>query len=207
MEVVVDGLGGWGADTAGTTVGEVLRTIRSSLGGRAIVSLVLDGEPLTEQRQSELARRRAADFGLLIVRTVDAKSFSLMALEGIVTHLRNLERAHALAAQHLEASELGRAMERLAECHNGWDTLARALRDVATVSGIDLRRVDADGKPADERFRDLQFSLARFRTAQQFRDLVREGDLAEHDLRPMLAGWRAIVDALRMSLTDRSDAS
>jgi hypothetical protein len=197
LEVVVDGRGGWGTGSAGATLGAVLDTVRSAIGRRTVVQVLLDGEDLSRERQTQLGERSASEFSLLEIRTVDPQAFGRDALIGISSHLRNLEQAHADAAQLLESSEYGRGTERLSECYTGWDTLSRAVRDVAQLTGIELKNVELGSQRGDELIRKLNQVLMRFRGAMEFRDVMRLSELSDQELRPMIAQWTAMVEKLR----------
>jgi hypothetical protein len=199
VEVVVDGRRGWGAGD-GRTLGAIWDAVEASLGRKKIILMVLDGEELTRERRQELRGRNAGDFSLLEVKTVDPVDFGREALKGISAHLENLDRAHCEAARLLEAAEYGRATERLWECYNGWDTLSRAVRDVAVMAGVSLAKVPARGTTGSELIGRLNQTLARFRSAMDFPDIVRLSRLATHDLRPELAAWRTLVDKLARDL-------
>ncbi len=201
MEVVIDGRGGWTRGSAGSTLAAVLETVRKALGGRRIVLIVLDGEELTRERESALGARNSDDFSMLEMRTIDSGVLGRETLKGIAAHLANLERAHQEAAKLIEAAEYGRATERLTECYGGWDTLSRAVRDAAFIAGTELKSIDLGPYRADELVRKLNQSLMRVRGAMEFRDVMRLSELAEQELKPALADWRKLVDALTKRLS------
>jgi len=200
LEVVIDGRGGWGSGSAGGTLGAVLATVRGAIGKRTVVQVVLDGEDLTRERQAQLGERSSSDFSLLEIKTVDPVAFGRDTLAGIASHIGNLERTHVEAQQLLDASEYGRGTERLSECYTGWDTLSRAVRDVASLLGTELKSVDVAGQKGDDLVRRLNQVLMRFRGAMEFRDVMRLSELADQELKPMLAQWRSMVDALGKGL-------
>ncbi|MBI2931119.1 MAG: hypothetical protein HYY16_05670 [Planctomycetes bacterium] len=200
MEVVIDGRGGWGTGASGTTLGRVLETVQSSIGRRTVIQVVLDGVELTRERQEELRHKNTNEFGLLEVKTADPVTFALEAMKGIRSHLQNLERCHGEAAQFIEAAEYGRATERLTECYSSWDTLSRAVRDVAFMIGAEMKSLDLGAMRGDDLIRRLNLALMRFRSAMEFRDVMRLSEIADQDLRPAIIAWRALLEKLAKKL-------
>lgn len=198
MEIVVDGATGWMTPEAGTTIAAVLDSIREQAlrRRRAIVSFRLDGEDLTRERQGQLAASPAATYGLLEVKTVDPFELSLNTLYGLVQHLDNMEDAHRDAADLVRAGDYGRAAEKLEACFGGWEVVVHAVRDVSRVCGARLADLKAGKGTAEQLVLRLQGHLQRFRAAFDARDVVTVADVAEHELVPAIADWKAVVQAL-----------
>jgi len=209
MEVVVDGKSGMMAPESGTTFHAIFDTLRKSASQRrrAVASFTLDGEVLSVERQADLAGQPPGQYGLLEVRTVDPFDFSLGTLNGLVSHLKNMEKTHDEAALFAASGEFAKALEKFDACFQGWDILIRAVRDVASLSTADLRTMKAGNSTIQDQIRLLQDALLRFSAAFEFKDVMRVADIVQNELKPRLADWRAVVDALGQHVARLSGAA
>lgn len=198
MEVVVDGRSGMNAPESGTTFQAIFESCRKAATSRrrAVVAFVLDGEALSVDRQADLAGQPPGSYGLLEVRTVDPFEFSLTTLTGLLGHLRNMEKTHDEAAIFAGSGEFAKALEKFDAVFQGWDILIRAVRDVAALSAADLRTLKAGGSAVQEQIRLLQDALLRFSAAFEFKDVMRVADIVQNELKPRLADWKSVVEAL-----------
>ncbi len=198
MEVVVDGKFGLVAPEAGTTFREVFESLRRSAATRrrVVVSFVLDGEPITAEREGVLYDQPPGDYGLLEVRTIDPLQTAFDTLAGLNGHLRNMERLHGEAGAAAASGEYAKALEKFDACFNAWDILLRVVRDVASLSSADFRSLRAQGETVDVRLRELQDSLLRFSAALEFKDVMRIAEILQRELATALSGWKAVVEAL-----------
>ena len=198
MEVVVDGRAGLTTADTGTTFQSVFEQVRrvAALKRRIVVSLTLDGETLSAEREGALAPRAPEGFALLEVRTVDPVQLSLETLAGLQAHVANMGRTHDEAAEAAEKGEYSRALEKFDAVFHGWDIRLRAVRDVGALSGADFRTLAAGDGPVENRIRQLQDALLRFSAALEFKDVPRIAEIVKTELRTALEHWKAVVEAL-----------
>ncbi|HYE99357.1 MAG TPA: hypothetical protein VEJ18_10620 [Planctomycetota bacterium] len=198
MEVVVDGRAGLTTPETGTTFRTLFEQIRRSaaLKRRVVVSLTLDGETLSAEREGTLAGQPPTGFALLEVRTVDPVQLSLETLGGLQGHVANMIRTHDEAAEASEKGEYARALEKFDAVFHGWDILLRAVRDVGALSGADFRQLTAGDGPVENRIRQLQDALLRFSAALEFKDVPRITEIVKQELRSALDHWKEVVAAL-----------
>lgn len=198
MEVVVDGKMGHSSPEGSATFRAILDTICRTVASRKriVVSMTLDGETLSPERQSLLANRPAAELGFLEVKTVDPIRLSLETLAGLPGHVKNMERSQAEAAQAATSGEYAKALEKFDAVFNGWDILLRAVRDVGTLAGADFRTLRSEGQPVETRIRELQDALVRFSASLEYKDVPAITDIIAKELTRALGHWRGIVDAL-----------
>jgi hypothetical protein len=209
MEVVVDGKTGMNAPETGTTFQVIFEGLRKTVASRrrAIVSFILDGEVLSVERQADLAGQPPGTYGLLEVRTVDPFEFSVGTLTGLLSHLKNMERTHDEAAACVSSGEFSKALEKFDACFQGWDILIRAVRDVAGLSSADIRSLKAGASTVQDRIRALQDTLLRFSAAFEFKDVMRIAEIVQNELKPHLAEWKAVVEALSQHVARLSGAA
>ena len=198
VEVVVDGKSGMNAPETGTTFHSIFESLRKTAASRrrAVVAYVLDGEELSIQRQADLAGQPPGTYGLLEVRTVDPFEFSINTLTGLAGHLKNMSRTHDEASAFVASGEFSKALEKFDACLQSWDILLRAVRDVASLSSADIRALKAGPLPVQEQIRQVQDVLLRFGAAFEFKDVMRIADIVQNELKPRLADWRAVIEAL-----------
>jgi hypothetical protein len=202
MQVVVDGKTGLSTPDGGASLGSVFSSLRlsASARNRVVTSLELDGEVLTSEREADLAGRTTAGFGLLEVTTVDPVPFSIETLAGMLVHIANVERAHAAAEALIAEVNHVKAFDKLDECFRGWDILNRAVRDVGALNSADLRVLQAGGESLDARLQTLQGALHHFRNALSLKEIIKAGDVAREELKPLLAPWRRVIETLSQNL-------
>lgn len=198
MEVVVDGRTGLSTAHGEATFRSVVDAVRKSVASRQriVVSMTLDGESLSPERQGMISERPAADFGLLEVRTVDPLRLSAETLAGLTAHLANMDRTQREAAAASDGGEYAKALEKFDAVFNGWDILLRAVRDVGALSGADFQAVQAGDRPVELRIRELQDALVRFSASLEYKDVAAISEIIAKELTAALAHWRSIVDSL-----------
>lgn len=198
MEVVVDGKTGLVTPDADARFGAIFDSLRRTAASRCrvIVSFTLDGELLSRERQSGLAAETTADFSLLEVRTVDPFQVSIETLSGLLSHLGNIEKAHASAASLADEGASTQALERLDDCLHGWDILLRAVRDVGSLTSAEFRTLPVGQETVEVRLKRLQAALLKFKTAFEFENAAQVAEVAESDLRPLLPEWRGVIEVL-----------
>ncbi|HLY08213.1 MAG TPA: hypothetical protein VKW04_02800 [Planctomycetota bacterium] len=198
MEVVVDGKTGLSTPDAGTTIQAFLEAFRRNISSRrrVIVSFTLDGEKIDPDNLGVRAQESPGKFGLLEVKTADPFQFSVGTLSGLLTHLKNMEKAQEEALQFAAAGEYAKTLEKADSCFYSWDILLRAVRDVGTLSTADLKTLDAGGVSVDARIRELQDALLRYAAAMEFKDVARIAELIQTEFRLRLHDWRTVVEAL-----------
>lgn len=198
MEVVVDGKTGLVTPDGGTTFQAILEALRRNISSRrrVIVAFTLDGERIDPDKLGDKADQPPGNFGLLEVRTADPFQFSVSTLTGLLTHLKNMEKAQEDALQFAAAGEYAKTLEKADACFYSWDILLRAVRDVGTLSTADLKSLDAGGVTVEVRIRELQDALLRYSAAMEFKDVARIAELIQTEFRPRLQDWRTVVEAL-----------
>jgi hypothetical protein len=209
MEVVVDGRTGLSAGQEGATFKAVFESVRRTASSRrrVIVSVILDGEVLSPERQGMLADRASADFGLLEIKTIDPILLSLETLTGLLAHVKNMERTQAEAAAAAESGEYAKALEKFDAVFNGWDILLRAVRDVGALSSADFREMQAGGGSVEVRIRELQDALVRFSASLEYKDVPAITDIIANELSKALGHWREIVECLSKHVAKVSGVS
>lgn len=198
MEVVVDGRMGHSSAQGKATFRSVLDAVRKTVASRnrLVVSMTLDGESLSPERQGLISERSAAEFGLLEVRTIDPLRLSSETLHGLPVHVNNMERLQREAGEAAEASEYAKALEKFDAVFSGWDILLRAVRDVGALSGADFRSLQVGDRPVETRIRELQDALVRFSASLEYKDVPVISEIIAKELSAALVHWRGIVDAL-----------
>jgi hypothetical protein len=209
VEVVVDGRTGMVTPGEGATFRSIFDSLRKSISlrRRVIVGFTLDGENVTPEQEAKLGSQPTGTYGLLEVRTVDPFAFSLDTLTGLISLLRTMERTHDDASGFVASGEYTKALEKFDSCFQCWDILVRAVRDVGGITAADFRTLRAGGEPVQDRIRQLQDVLMRFAAAFEFKDVVRIGEIVKTELRPRLADWRSVLDALSQHVARLSGAA
>jgi hypothetical protein len=198
MEVVVDGKTGLMTPDDGTTFQAVLEALRRNISSRrrVIVSFTLDGEKIDPDKLGEKADQPPGKFGLLEVKTADPFQFSVSTLSGLLTHLKNMEKAQDEALEFAGKGEYAKTLEKAESLFYSWDILLRAVRDVGTLSTADLKTLDAGGATVDARIRELQDALLRYAAAMEFKDVALIAELIQTEFRLRLHDWRTVIESL-----------
>ncbi|MBI2901716.1 MAG: hypothetical protein HYY17_16145 [Planctomycetes bacterium] len=205
MEVIVDGSYGWPVAREESTLGEVFDQVRRQVEGksRVVVALVLDGESLNRAKQEELKGAAVHGRGLLEVKTVDPVRLSGDTVSLLLPYLAGLERLHEEGAAFLAREELTGALQKLAQCMDGWDVLTHAVRDVAHLTDIDFTAIPHGNGTLEDRLRRLSAALVRFRAAIELKEAERLSAIVEKELRVQLQEWRGVLETLQARLVRR----
>lgn len=205
MEVILDGSSGWPVSDEDATLGSVFAQVRRQTEAkrRLVVSLMLDGETINRARETELRDKPARAFSLLEVKTVDPVRLSADTVRLLLPYVTDLERLHEEGLAHLRAEELTRALQKLAQCMDGWDVLTHAIRDLAHLTHIDFTSVPHGAGTLEDRLRRLSATLVRFRSALELKETERIEGIVNRELRTHLKDWRGVLETLRTQLVPR----
>jgi hypothetical protein len=186
----------------GSSLRELLQDVRSRVRseGRIVVSVTLDGAALGSEKERELGEQAPGAAARLEFRTADAAEFSRETLAGLIAETGQVERLHDEAAEKVIAGRYDDALATFEACFRGWSLLSGAVRDILSLVPVDLAKLDAAGEPASARIRKVVEGLELFRKAFAARDVVRIADVAQYELRPRVADWRAVLEALRAAV-------
>ena len=208
MEVVVDGRMGHSSSQDKATFQSVVDAVRKTVASRKrlVVSMTLDGESLSPERQGMISARSAAEFGLLEVRTIDPLRLSSETLHGLPGHVSNMERIQREAGEAADASEYAKALEKFDSVFSGWDILLRAVRDVGALAGVDFHALKVGDRPVEARIRELQDALVRFSASLEYKDVPVISEIISKELSVALGHWRGIVEALSRHVARISDS-
>jgi hypothetical protein len=132
----------------------------------------------------------------VLIHTADPFQFSVGTLSGLLTHLKNMEKSQEEALEFASKGEYAKTLEKADACFYGWDILLRAVRDVGTLSGADLKTLDSGGVTIDARIRELQDALLRYSAAMEFKDVARIAELIQTEFRVRLHDWRTVIETL-----------
>ena len=179
---------------------------RRRLGGqkRAILSLTLDGETLTPERQKAVSGDSVSAHSLLEIRSLDPLALCLSTLESLGPHMDALDQRLDEGARLVLDGNLAKGGEKLFQAVDGWDILARAVRDVGSLSAIDFNTLQAGPGTVQDLIRKLRKALTTYQMVCDARDMTRVAEMARDELRPILAEWRGMVEAIQVEVKRRS---
>ena len=199
MDIVIDGKRGLVGVGSGGTFAGIFETIQKFCAskGRIITSVSLDGKELSAGRREALKAVASDGKSVLQVVTADAREFSLGTLEELDSLVAQLEKLHEATSGHVIAGAYRDAMLQAEGCFQGWQMLIGTVRDLGVLLNVNFTTLQVGGQSVDARFVRVKDAFQKFTDAFARQDGVRLGDIIQHELRPLLADWRTVIDALR----------
>lgn len=206
MDVVIDGERGKVVPEPDAPFERIFKGVRAHVFAtrRIVLSMALDGQELSWGRQEALKPEVPKAGALLEVKTADSIQFSLETVANLTEHVANLEQGHEGAAAKMIAGAYKDALQLLAGCFEGWKVLVSGIRQMANLTSIDLATLTAGKATVDQVIQETLDSLVRFKEAFDQKDVVRIGDLAQYELKPLLGSWRLVLEVIGRELARKS---
>jgi len=166
--------------------------------GRAVMSVRVDGAPVTPDALAETLRNKSAeDVDTLEITTEDIKSLVDNALSELEQVLPDLPQVCRRLAEIFQSEDPDSGYDPFHQLAAIWKTVKERQIQVASALDIDLNSAVVDGKLIAEHHAELNTLLAEAAEGIQKGDCVTLGDLLEHEL-PSRAEMEArIVGMLR----------
>lgn len=193
----------------GALLGGVVDAARVNImkSGMVITGFILDGVDLTREKEKEFREKPVENFTLLEVKAASPHELSLNTLNEIKPCLENLRQHHLRAAELVSAGNYRQSMTVLNECFAAWEDIIKGIKNVASVSKIDVIGQDFDGGRLTEKIGKLGEVLRNFQNAMATQDVVRMKDISEYEVQPLIADWNTVVDKLISAVAKKSEIS
>ncbi len=192
-----------GGEKTARTWGELLQLLDRDLGeqGHLVTAARFDGVDEPSFRDAACADREIAGcqtieidastpVALLVRCLADAAVGIERLCDGAIT-LADQFRGHDVAGANAGLADLGENIRALVQ-------LVEALR---LPLGIDVERLQWDGRPVPSHLEELGELVQSIIDAQEGHDWLTVADIIEYDLEPALRRWHAILLALHSAAT------
>ncbi len=186
--------------TPDTTFGNLLLQLRKGLAeyGQVVAELILDGEPLTEQREALLSADPVGSYGLLKVTGVFAPDMVNHILNGLSEAIDALQKKSSAIGRLVQQGHRGEALEHLDRFTGDLGAFADGIHHC--YSFLKTARSSAF-RPIDEDMQGLRALLERINEVIVSEEDVEFGDLLLYEVPDSLEAWRSLLDATTKALT------
>jgi len=180
----------------GATLGAVVSELRKRASRRrqVVSGILLDGEPLTPEREIEAAGRPAEEFSRLDAELAAPEDLVGRVLDGLRDAIEKIAGRAEAAAREIRGGLPAR--ERIVEVAEGLGFVVGAMQD----SGRLLALVSPEPPAPLRTALGLETVLGEVLSALAADDAVRLSDALDHELVPALDGFESEIRALRESL-------
>lgn len=196
MDIRIDGVQGLVEPDPGATLEETLDKVRKAVfrSRRRVVSFSLDGEELTRQRQKELSRTRAEQFGRLEVATINPYEASLAVMNELLQNFERLENAYQSVADRFREGQNEEALRILRVCVDFWRMTFNGIEYAAVLLDLKIDQMRVDGRSVAEWLQVLLDVGGRTFQSIQAGDAVRLADLSQYEMKPLIPTFRRVVE-------------
>lgn len=189
------------APATNANVEVLLALLRRELPDQLVVSVVLDGTRVEDDRLEEVRAMSLARPGRLELEAVAVRTLVSEALGQAADMLEQTRDAHDTIAELLAQGRNGPAMEQLNQLFAAWNAAETALLQAAQLAGVDLETPAAEGDPTPaEHVETLRQMLGRLRGLLEKQDLVAVADLVEYELPDNTDHWQVMLVRLQDAL-------
>jgi hypothetical protein len=178
------------------TLETLIEQVRAAHDRRLIVSVAVDGRPLTEDDlQQALGEPLGADTQVDL-QTGDARALVGDALRALARQFEEASRQHAGLAERLTTGDSGEALREIGAHMTLWQTCHQALIQCSGLLHDSLAGYRHEGRSVQEWSEDVIGKLVEIRGALEARDLVLLSDLIRYELPPLCETWHGLLDGL-----------
>ena len=184
------------------TWGDLLAVLEQTAArrGEVVTAVRFDGVDEPTFTGAAAAGRALAGTDTIEVETAGLHELIDQALAQGSLAVGVLSTAATQTGEAFRGADLAGANQRLAELSEGIRSLLSVLGTGATAVGVDLTRMEWDGRPVAARMRELSGQLEAIVEAQESRDWLTVADILQYDFEPALTGWQPIFEALRSAI-------
>jgi hypothetical protein len=182
------------------TVNDVLTAVREANPAMLIARLRRDGVEVAPERLEAVLAERMGAPGRLDVELEGPMALGARLAGEVAELLEQSRQRRVEIAEAVAAGKQARAMERLTETFNAWNTAEQALQKIAQLVGLDLDHPVAEGVVPAELIEQLRDHLRQVKQALQIRDYVAVADLVEHRQAPIIDGWQQMLVSLQQKM-------
>ena len=182
---------------AGPSLGALLNAARQELapGGRVVVEVAIGGEKLNDQQIGERSAEDVADQEVRMA-SADPRSLAVETLQQVRGSLAEAEQLQQEAAELLQQDKAQEALQKVGQSIEGWLAVQQAVLQSAMLLGIDLDKIDVDGKPAHHLTSRALEQLQDVKSFLQADDTVALADALQYEWPETAAQWNKLIDAM-----------
>ena len=108
------------------------------------------------------------------------------------------------AGEMLSAGQTARAMELLGNCFGVWSQVQVSMSRSVELLGLDLSRMQIEGKKADQLLSEFADQLRTVKDALENHDYVQLSDILQYELQDATPRWQSLLDHVVAQITDIS---
>lgn len=187
---------------------ELIDAVREAhLDDRIVVSVTIDGRPLTGSELSDRLTEPLDEVGQIDLESDEAAVLGAQVLREVADDLAIARDGLAEIAQYIQAGQSDAAMGGFCGFLDTWRNAQQAMGQCSGLLGRDFSPEVIDDRPVGEYVEELANSLREMRDAFVARDTILLTDLIEYEMPELCQTWRGLLTELADRVDPNANAS
>jgi len=170
---------------------------------RVIVRVRLEGKIISEKNEKVVLLRKATEFGILELFTVNLLQWAIDSLKEIEDKLPRIALGMEKVSFLIQKGNYQNAFSLLDKLIEVWDRINEALRYVERLFALDYSQIFPKRKGISGEMEKVKDLLGEANRAMEQNDLLGLADILEYELAPRISEERMAVDKITRLITQQ----
>lgn len=206
MKIVIDGHMDLVMPEEDESLGELLVELKKWMikeNKRVIVRVRLEGKIISEKNEKVVLLRKATEFGILELFTVNLLQWAIDSLKEIEDKLPRIALGMEKVSFLIQKGNYQNAFSLLDKLIEVWDRINEALRYVERLFALDYSQIFPKRKGISGEMEKVKDLLGEANRAMEQNDLLGLADILEYELAPRISEERMAVDKITKLITQQ----
>ena len=206
MKIVIDGHMDLVMPEEDESLGELLVELKKWMikeNKRVIVRVRLEGKIISEKNEKVVLLRKATEFGILELFTVNLLQWAIDSLKEIEDKLPRIALGMEKVSFLIQKGNYQNAFSLLDKLIEVWDRINEALRYVERLFALDYSQIFPERKGISGEMEKVKDLLGEANRAMEQNDLLGLADILEYELAPRISEERMAVDKITKLITQQ----
>ncbi len=206
MKIVIDGHMDLVMPEEDESLGELLVELKEWMikeNKRVIVRVRLEGKIISEKNKKVVLLRKATEFGILELFTVNLLQWAIDSLKEIEDKLPRIALGMERVSFLIQKGNYQDAFSLLDKSIEVWDRINEALRYVERLFALDYSQIFPERKGISGEMEKVKDLLGEANRAMEQNDLLGLADILEYELAPRINEERMAVDKITKLITQQ----
>lgn len=194
------------AGLANKTLREIAQEIRQDLAprNRMLVAIYTDGQLVSADSLDAALDSLGGRYGRIDFQSAVPQTLAREVLQQARELVAESTPICQQAGEMLSAGQTARAMELLGNCFGVWSQVQESMARSVDLLGLDLSRMQIEGKQADQLLHEFADQLRTVKEALENRDYVQLSDILQYELQDVAPRWQTLLDRVVAEISDTS---
>ncbi len=186
------------SDLPAKTLRQIAQEIRQNLPAqkRILVAIYTDGQLVPPGELDVALDSPSTKYERVDFQTAEPQILAREVLKQARALVAEVAPVCEQAGEMLSSGQTGRAMEMLGSCFAVWNQVQESMSRSVDLLGLDLSKLQIEGKKADELLSQFADQLRHVKEALENRDYVQLSDILQYELQDVAPRWQGLLDQL-----------